>query len=114
MSAELATPSLLETKVFWNKDYDFIICVHDVTNKILSGDSNYIVDVVIWPKFANSVREVITPSTLYVCKIFQKINISYPPDTHTHVCVSGVRNVSFLENFAYELNEWFLITTLIL
>ena len=32
--------------VFWNKDYDVITSVCDVTNKILSLDSNYIVDVV--------------------------------------------------------------------
>ena len=29
-----------------------------------------------------------------------------PPDTHTYVCVSEVRNVSFSENFAYVVNEW--------
>ena len=40
--------------VFWNKDYDVITSVCDVTNKILSLDSNYIVDVVMWPKFGNS------------------------------------------------------------
>ena len=28
---------------------------------------------------------------------------------HTYVCVSGVRNVSFLENFANILNEWPLV-----
>ena len=44
-SAKLATLGLLKIKVFWNKGYDFIISVHDVTNKIFSRDSNYIVDV---------------------------------------------------------------------
>ena len=29
------------------KVYDVIISVHDITNKILSRDSNYIVDVVM-------------------------------------------------------------------
>ena len=43
MPAKLATLGLLKIKVFWNKDYDIIIFVHDVTNKILSGDSNYLV-----------------------------------------------------------------------
>ena len=41
--------------------------VHDVTNKILSSDSNYIVDVAMWPKFGNpsiSMREVIIASSL--------------------------------------------------
>ena len=65
MSAKMATPLLLKIKVFWNKGYDVIIYVYDVTNKILSRDSNYIVDVVIWPKFGNSsisMREVIITS----------------------------------------------------
>ena len=62
MSAKLATLSLLKLKVFWNKGYDDIISVYDVTNKILSRDSNYIVEVVMRPKFGNSsvsMREVI-------------------------------------------------------
>ena len=61
MSAKMATPGLLKITVFWNKGYDVIISVDDVTNKILSRDSNYIVDVVMWPKFGNfsiSMREV--------------------------------------------------------
>ena len=66
MSAKIATSDLLKIKIFWNKGYDVIIYVHDVTNKILSRDSNYIVDVVMWPKFGNSsisIREVIITST---------------------------------------------------
>ena len=54
MSAKLATLGLLGIKIFWNKVYDVKIFVHDVTNKFLSGDWNYIVDVVMWPKFGNS------------------------------------------------------------
>ena len=67
MSAKMATPGLLKITVFWNKGYDVIIPVDDVTNKILSRDSNYIVDVVMWPKFGNSsicIREVIITSIL--------------------------------------------------
>ena len=63
MSAKMATSGLLKITVFWNKGYDVIIPVDDVTNKILSRDSNYIVDVFMWPKFGNSsigMREVIT------------------------------------------------------
>ena len=45
MSAKMATPGLLKITVFWNKDYEVIISVDGVTNKILSRDSNYIVDV---------------------------------------------------------------------
>ena len=52
-------------KVFWNKGYDVKNFVHDVTNNILSRESNYIVDVIMWPKFGNSsisLREVIITS----------------------------------------------------
>ena len=56
MSAKMATPGLLKIKVFWNKGYDVIIYVHDVTNKFLSRDSNYIVDVAMWPKFGKSSK----------------------------------------------------------
>ena len=42
MSAKMATPGFLKTTVFWNKSYDVIISVDDVTNKILSRDSIYI------------------------------------------------------------------------
>ena len=47
ISAKLATPGLLEIKVFRNKSYKVITSVHDITNKILSRDSNYVVDVVM-------------------------------------------------------------------
>ena len=47
MSAKLATLGLLKVKVFWNKGYDVIISVCDVTKKFLSRDLNYIVDVVM-------------------------------------------------------------------
>ena len=63
----MATLGLLKIKIFWNKGYDVIISVHDVTNKILSLDSYYIVDMVKWPKFDNSsisMREVILTSIL--------------------------------------------------
>ena len=62
MSVKMATPGLLEIMVFWNKDYDVIMPVNDVINKILSHDPNFIVDVFMWPEFGNSsisVREVI-------------------------------------------------------
>ena len=67
MSAKKATPGLLKVTVFWNKGCDIITYVHDVINKILSRDSNYIVDVFMWPKLGNcsiSMREVITTSIL--------------------------------------------------
>ena len=43
----MATPGLLKRKVFCNKGHDVIISVHEVTNKILSRDLNYIVGVVM-------------------------------------------------------------------
>ena len=52
MSAKLATPGLLKIKIFGNKAFDnhiliIIIPDCDITNKILSRDLNYIVDVVM-------------------------------------------------------------------
>ena len=67
ISAKMVTLGLFKIKLFWNKDYDVIICVHDVTKKMLLRDSNNIVDVVMWPKFGNSsdsMREVIATSIL--------------------------------------------------
>ena len=48
-------------------DY-FRLSVHDVTNNILTCHSNYVVVLVMWPKFGNSsisVREAIMTSILY-------------------------------------------------
>ena len=67
MSAKMDTLGLLKIKVFRNKDYDVIIFVYDVINKNLTRDSNFIVDVVMWPQLGNSrtsMREVIITSIL--------------------------------------------------
>ena len=67
MLGNMATVALLNIKIFWNKGYDVIFLVHDANKKILSIDSNYIVDLVIWPKFGNSstsIREIIITSLL--------------------------------------------------
>ena len=40
MSAKIATPGRLKLKPFKKEGFDVIIYVHDVTNKILSLDSN--------------------------------------------------------------------------
>ena len=48
MSAKMTMPGLLKIKVFWNKGYYVIYYVYDVTNKILSHESHYIVDGVMW------------------------------------------------------------------
>ena len=52
--AKLVTLGLLKIKVFWNRGYEVIVSIYDVTNKIVSRESNFIVDVVIWLKFGNS------------------------------------------------------------
>ena len=67
MYAKMATPGLLKMKVFWSKGYDVIIPVDNVTNKISSRDSNYIVDVFVRQTFGNcsiSMREFIKTSIL--------------------------------------------------
>ena len=67
MSAKLATPGFLKVKIFQNKGYDVTFLDFNVTSKILSRDSNYIIDVFIWTKFGNSsisIREVIITTTL--------------------------------------------------
>ena len=61
----MATLGFLEISFFLDKCYDVISSVHDVTNRILSRDSNYIQDVVMWPKFDNystSMRDDIITS----------------------------------------------------
>ena len=47
ISAKMDRLGFLKTELFWNNSHDLIISVHDVTNKILSHNSNYIVDVVM-------------------------------------------------------------------
>ena len=67
VSGKLTTPGLLKIKIFWSKGYDIIIFDYDFAKKILSHDSNYVVDVVVWPKFSNSsisIGEVIITSIL--------------------------------------------------
>ena len=67
MSAKMATPGLLNITVFWKKLYDVIIPIDGVTNNILSRNSNYIVDVFMWPKFGKSsisMSKVVTTSIL--------------------------------------------------
>ena len=48
------TLCLLKIKVFLSKRYDVLFYACKVTSKILSSDSNDIVDVVMWPKIGNS------------------------------------------------------------
>ena len=48
MLAKLASLGLLKITTFRNKGFDVIIFVHDFINKILSGDYNYIVNVIMF------------------------------------------------------------------
>ena len=67
ISGKMANLGLLKIKVFWKKGYDVVISAHGVINKVLSRDSYYIADVVIWPKFGNSstsMRDLIITSIL--------------------------------------------------
>ena len=54
ISAKLAALGILKTKVIWKKGYYVIVFVLDVSYKILSRDSNCIVDLAMWPKIGNS------------------------------------------------------------
>ena len=47
MSAKLATQGRLKIKIFQQKGYEVIILEYEVTNKIFSRNSNYILDVVM-------------------------------------------------------------------
>ena len=65
MSAKLSI--YLKIKALWSKGYNIIISTYNVIYKILSRDSNNIVDVVMWPKLGNSrisMREVIETPVL--------------------------------------------------
>ena len=47
MSAKLATPDLLKIKVFRKNGYGVIISFNDLSNKILSCDSDYNINLVM-------------------------------------------------------------------
>ena len=47
MLAKLTTSGLLKIKVFLNEGYNVMISVHDVSNKVLSRNSNNIAYVVM-------------------------------------------------------------------
>ena len=54
ISANMDTPGLLKTKIFWKKGYDVIISAHDVTTPILSRDSKDNINMTMWQKFGSS------------------------------------------------------------
>ena len=47
MSAKFATLDLLQIKIFLEKGYDVTFSVCDVTNEILSRDTNYFLEVIM-------------------------------------------------------------------
>ena len=60
MSTKIVVLGLLKT--FLKKGFNVIIFVHDVTGKILSRDSNNIVDVVMSPKLQREKLERSSPT----------------------------------------------------
>ena len=68
ISTKMANLGFFQIKLFWNKSYELIIYIHDVTIQWLTRYSFYFnADVVKWPMFGNSSissREVIITSTL--------------------------------------------------
>ena len=62
MSAKMASPGLLKITVFWNKSYDVIISVDDVTNKfyhaiqiilqMYSRDQSLVTAAFLWEKLS--------------------------------------------------------------
>ena len=63
--AKMATPGLSKITVFWNKVMTSYFLSMTSPTQFSWHDSDYIVDVFMWPKFGNSsisMREVITTS----------------------------------------------------
>ena len=108
MSAKMATTGLLKLMAFWNKAYDVIIPVNDVTNQILSRDLNYIVDVFIWPKFGNSSISMrvfykdLNRKTAFFegWSWFRLNNLGLAPGTNLKLCNSVAKGLKLkLRNF---------------
>lgn len=69
---KFVTLDFLETKVCWNKTYDVIVCVYNITSNILLHDSDYIIDVVIWLMFGSS--SISKSKVIISTKIFDQKN----------------------------------------
>ena len=61
------------------KEILMVICVHNVTNKILSQDSNYIVDMVMLQKIGNSSSRNLNEVIKAVLNFFFYNNILHAP-----------------------------------
>ena len=76
MSAKLATLGFLKVKTFWSKRYDVIISVYDVTDRVLSRDSDYMVDVImLLSKSKKSSMSMAEVNNLNFIKIWPEKNI---------------------------------------
>ena len=67
MQSKMVAVDFLKMKVFQNKGCEVIVFLHDVINTFLSRGSNYIVYVIMGPKFDSScisMKEVMITSTL--------------------------------------------------
>ena len=93
MSTKLATLDLLKIKVLWKKGCVVIIFVHDVTNTVLSLETSYIVDVVMWLKFGNSSNSL---SEVIITSIQKKL---------LKVIITRRTN-SFEKCFWFKFNDW--------
>ena len=61
ISVKLATLDLLKIKILWNKGYNITVSICDVTRNSLSCDSNYTVNMVLWPKqtFMDLIKKIV-------------------------------------------------------
>ena len=67
ISATVATLGFLKIKIIWNNGYDVMVSVYDATDKILTRDSNYFVNLFKWLIIGNpsiSMIKVIITSIL--------------------------------------------------
>ena len=101
----MATPGLRIIKVFWKKGYNIIIFVYDVTNKFLSRDSNYIVDVVKWPKFSISMRKVIITSILQGFDKKNRFFVGWSWFKFNNLGLALVTNLKFYTSLAKGLKQ---------
>ena len=83
MSAKLTTLGLLKIKVFSSKDYGVIISIHGVTNKILSRESSYTVDMV---KVHYTIHYTLQVHIYYTGWPFSHVNI---PDFNEIIFMLG-------------------------
>ena len=89
---KMATLVLLKIKVFPSKDCDIIVFVHDVINRILSRDSDYVADVVIWPNFGYYHFNERSCHNLNFMRIWPKISLFWGVALFEgQLCGTGIR-----------------------